>query len=42
MRGLLLGIEILTGLVIALLLPFLATHPKIFMENEEFSESVDD
>jgi hypothetical protein len=42
MHGLLLGIEIVTGLIVALLLPFLATHPRIFMENEEFSESVDD
>jgi len=39
MRGLLLGIEIVTGLSIALLLPFFATNPKIFMENEEFNES---
>jgi hypothetical protein len=37
--GLLLGIVIVTGLVVAFLLPFLATHPKIFMEQEEFTES---
>jgi len=42
MHGLLLGIEIVTGLIVALLLPFLATHPRIFMENEEFSESAND
>ena len=38
-RGLLFGMEIITGLLIAFLLPFLATHPKIFMEQEELSES---
>ena len=38
-NGLLLGMEIVTGLIIAFLLPFLATHPWIFMENEELSES---
>ncbi len=38
-RGLLFGMEIITGLLIAFLLPFLATHPKIFMEEEELSES---
>jgi hypothetical protein len=38
-RGLLLGMEIITGLLISFLLPFLATHPKIFMEQEELSES---
>jgi drug/metabolite transporter (DMT)-like permease len=40
-NGLLFGMTIITGLIIALLLPFLATHPKIFMDNEEFSESSD-
>jgi hypothetical protein len=37
--GLLLGIVVVTGLIISFLLPFLATHPKIFMEQEEFKES---
>lgn len=38
-NGLLFGMTIITGLIIALLLPFLATHPKIFMDSEELSES---
>jgi hypothetical protein len=38
-KGLLLGIEAITGLIISFLLPFLATHPKIFMEKEELLES---
>jgi hypothetical protein len=38
-KGLLFGIITITGLVISFLLPFLATHPKIFMEKEELSES---
>lgn len=38
-EGLLLGIVLITGILISLLLPFLATHPKIFMDNEELSES---
>jgi drug/metabolite transporter (DMT)-like permease len=38
-NGLLFGMAIITGLLIAFLLPFLATHPKIFMEDEELSES---
>lgn len=37
--GLLFGMAIITGLIVAFLLPFLATHPKIFMEDEELSES---
>jgi len=36
---LLLGIVLITGLLISFLLPFLATHPKIFMDKEELSES---
>lgn len=40
-RELLLGIIIITGLLLSFLLPFLATHPKIFMDEEELSESVD-
>jgi len=40
-EGLLLGIILITGLLISLLLPFLATHPKIFMDQEEFSESAE-
>lgn len=38
-NGLLLGIEVITGLIVSFLLPFLATHPKIFMEKEELTES---
>ena len=38
-KGLLLGITAITGLIIAFLLPFLGTHPKIFMEKEELLES---
>lgn len=35
----LLGIILITGILISLLLPFLATHAKIFMDEEELSES---
>ena len=38
---LLFGIILITGLLVSLLLPFLATHPKIFMDREELSESTD-
>jgi hypothetical protein len=38
---LLFGIILITGLIVSLLLPFLATHPKIFMDKEELSESID-
>ena len=38
---LLFGIILITGLLVSLLLPFLATHPKIFMDKEELSESTD-
>jgi hypothetical protein len=38
-KGLLLGVTAIAGLVIAFLLPFLGTHPKIFMEREELLES---
>jgi len=38
---LLFGIILISGLLVSLLLPFLATHPKIFMDNEELSESTD-
>jgi hypothetical protein len=38
-KGLLLGITAIAGLIIAFLLPFLGTHPKIFMEKEELLES---
>jgi len=38
-KGLLLGIIAIVGLIISFLLPFLATHPKIFMEKEELLES---
>jgi len=40
-RELLGGIILITGLLISFLLPFLATHPKLFMDEEELSESVD-
>jgi drug/metabolite transporter (DMT)-like permease len=38
-EGLIMGIVLITGILIALLLPFLATHPKIFMDKEGLSES---
>jgi len=38
---LLFGIILITGLIVSLLLPFLATHPKIFMDKEELAESTD-
>jgi hypothetical protein len=38
-KGLLLGIIAIGGLISAFLLPFLGTHPKIFMEEEELLES---
>ena len=38
---LLFGIILISGLLVSLLFPFLATHPKIFMDNEELSESTD-
>ena len=41
MDGLLLGINLISGLILAFLLPYLATHAKIFMDNDEFSESAD-
>ena len=37
--GLLLGAELIAGLIMAFLLPFLGTHPKIFMDREELLES---
>ena len=40
-EGLLLGIILITGLLISFMLPFLATHAKIFMDKEEFSESTE-
>ena len=39
--GLLLGLILITGILLSFLLPFLATHPKIFMDKEELSESVE-
>lgn len=39
MKGLVLGIVLITGLLTALLLPFFATHAKIFMDKEDFKES---
>jgi hypothetical protein len=41
MEGFLLGITIITGLLMAFLLPYLATHAKIFMDKEELSESAE-
>jgi len=38
-KGLWLGIITIGGLISAFLLPFLGTHPKIFMEEEELLES---
>src|SRR6266498_5608929 len=38
-KGLILGIVAIAGLIISFLLPFLGTHPKIFMEKEELLES---
>ena len=40
-EGLLLGIILITGLLMSLLLPYLATHAKIFMDEEEFKETED-
>jgi hypothetical protein len=39
MKEFLLGIFAITGLLLSLLLPFLATHARIFMDKEEFTES---
>ena len=33
-KGLLLGIEVITGLMITFLIPYLAQHPKLFMTEE--------
>jgi drug/metabolite transporter (DMT)-like permease len=41
MEGLLLGIIAITGLLMSFLLPFLATHARIFMDQEEFTESAE-
>jgi hypothetical protein len=38
-KGLLFGIEVITGTLAAFLLPYLAGHPKIFMTREEIQES---
>jgi hypothetical protein len=38
-KGLVLGVVAIGGLIISFLLPFLGTHPKIFMEKEELLES---
>lgn len=38
-KGLLCGIEIITGLLIAFLLPYLANHPTLFMTREGIKES---
>jgi len=38
-KGLTIGIVAIAGLIISFLLPFLGTHPKIFMEKEELLES---
>jgi hypothetical protein len=40
-EGMLLGIILITGLLMAFLLPYLATHAKIFMDEEEFKETED-
>ena len=41
MEGFLLGIILITGIMMAFLLPYLATHAKIFMDKEEFTESTE-
>ena len=41
MDGHLPGVILITGLLIAFLLPYLATHARIFMDDKEFSESAD-
>lgn len=38
-KGLLFGIEVITGILAAFLLPYIARHPKIFMTQEEIWES---
>jgi hypothetical protein len=38
-EGLLLGVILISGFLLSFLLPFLATHARIFMDNEEFLES---
>lgn len=38
-EGLLLGYMLIGGILLAVLLPFLATHAKIFMDKEEYIES---
>jgi len=38
-EGLILGVVLIAGLIVSFLLPFLGTHPKIFMEKEELLES---
>lgn len=40
-EGLLLGIILITGLLMAFLLPYLATHAKVFMDEEEFKQTED-
>ena len=39
MKGLVLGLVLITGLLTALLIPFFATHEKIFMDKEDLIES---
>lgn len=39
--GLLAGISIIAGLIMAFLLPFLATHPRYFMDEREMDDSED-
>jgi hypothetical protein len=41
MDGLVAGLIIINGLLISLLLPYLATHAKLFMDKEEYRESED-
>ena len=38
-EGLLLGIILISGFLMSLLLPYIATHSKIIMDEEEFKES---
>jgi hypothetical protein len=41
MEGFVAGLIIINGLLISLLLPYLATHAKLFMDRDEYSESAD-
>jgi hypothetical protein len=40
-EGLQIGIMLISGFLVSLLLPFLATHAKVFMDEEEFKETAE-